>query len=100
MPANVTKLEYRVWRQVDEVHPGDDILQVKGQLSMADYHFRVNAGDAGIDPLSISTHIEWTGELECRFTIEAPASEEVLSAAWKKAVELMGLRTEQVPTAA
>jgi hypothetical protein len=68
------------------VHPGDDILQVKGQLAMADYHFRVNAGDVGIDPLKISTHIEWTGELECRIVIEAPAPAEALSTAWEKSV--------------
>ena len=93
---SLTKLEYHVWRQVEEVHRGDDVLQVKGQLSMADYHSRVNAGDAGIDPLNISTHIEWTGELECRFTIEADAPAEALSAAWEKSVAHIGLRTELV----
>ena len=94
-----TKLEYRVWQQADESYR-DEILELKGRLSMADYRFRVNAEQGGIDPLSITTHIEWTGELECRFTMEAPAPEEALSMAWEKSVSLIGLRTELVTKAA
>jgi len=32
----LTELEYRVWQQADESHR-DEILELKGRLSMADY---------------------------------------------------------------
>ena len=92
MPANLTKLEYRVWRQ-PELHPDDEIVQMKGQMSVADFQFRLNAEGSGIHPSSIATQIHWTGETECSFTIEAPAPEEALESAWKTAAELIDLRT-------
>lgn len=99
MPANLTKLQYLVW-QPAELNPGETMQQMKGKLSMAEYRFRINAERLGIDSGSISTQIEWTGELECRFTIGAPVAPEVpLSSAWQKAAELIGLRTEQVTAA-
>jgi hypothetical protein len=91
-PLNLTKLEYRVWR-LPELHPEEEIVQMKGQMSVADFHFRLNAQGSGIHPLSIATKIQWTGEAECSFTIEAPAPEEALSSAWKTAAELIDLRT-------
>jgi hypothetical protein len=36
----ITKLWYRISRPIDEPRRQDAILQMKGQLSMADYHFR------------------------------------------------------------
>lgn len=93
IPIDVTKLEYRVWRQ-PELDPDDEITPMKGQMSVADFHFRLNAEESGIQPLSIATQIHWTGEAECRFMIEAPAPEEGLSMAWEKSVVLIGLQTE------
>ena len=92
IPIHVTKLEYRVWRQPD-VHPDDEIVQMKSHMSVADFHFRLNAQESGIHPLSIATRIQWTGETECSFTIEAPAPEDQLSSAWKTAAEMIDLQT-------
>ena len=89
----VTKREYRVWRnEVDS----DEILDLKHHLTLADYRMRANAEGLGIDPLTISTETNWTGEAECRFTIKAPAPEEALAAAWRLAAAHIGLRTERV----
>jgi hypothetical protein len=95
-----TKLEYRVWRQADPMQPGGEILQMKSHMTMADYHFRVNAERAGIDPRGITTEVRWTGETECRFAIAADAPSEALSRAWEKSVALLGLRTELTAGAA
>jgi len=92
MPIHVTKLEYRVWRQPD-AHPDDEIVQMKSHMSVADFHFRLNAQESGIHPSSIATRIQWTGEAECSFTIEAPATEDQLSGAWKTAAEMIDLQT-------
>jgi hypothetical protein len=93
---SITKLEFHVWRPPDESRH-DEILQLKNQMTMADYHFRRNAqDDFGIDPLTITTQIRWIGEAECQITCISDASEEVLSLAWKSAVALIGLQTERV----
>lgn len=97
MPADLTVFEYRVWRLQDELQNDTETLQMKSQVAMADYHFRVNAKDFGVDPSTITTQIHWTGDAECRFMIEAPAAEEVISLAWETAAVLIGLRTERVP---
>lgn len=75
---------------------GDPILQMRGMVSMADYHFRVNVERMGVDPLTVSTRIEW-GEGTCRLAIEAPASAEALSLALHQAVRLIGLRADRTP---
>jgi hypothetical protein len=90
----ITKLWYRISRPIDEPRRQDAILQMKGQLSMADYHFRVNAERLGVDPLTVATRIEW-GEGKCYFVVEAHAAEETLALALDEAVRLIGLRSEQ-----
>jgi hypothetical protein len=67
---------------------------MKGMVTMADYHFRVNMERLGVDPLTITTRMHW-GDGECRIEIDAPASEETLSAALGDAVQLVGLRAER-----
>jgi hypothetical protein len=81
---------------MDPLRHGDPILQTKGMVAMTDYHFRVNAERLGISPLTITTREHW-GDGECRFEIEAPASEEVLSLALHQAVRLIGLRADRTP---
>jgi hypothetical protein len=91
-----TVLQYHIVRPADEPRRQDAILQMKGQLSMADYHFRANLERLGVDPLTVATRIAW-GEGTCSLVIEAPASVEVLSAALNPAVQLVGLRAERSP---
>ena len=99
MAAHLTKLEFRVWRPMDELHGSPAIIEMRRQLRMADYHFRESAQDGfDIDPLHISTRINWTGEAECLFIIEAPATEGAISLAWRSAVATIGLRTERITT--
>ncbi len=68
---------------MDELRRSDAILQMKGMVTMADYHFRVNVEQLGVDLKNVTTRIHWDrgAGVECRFEIEAPASEETLSMA-------------------
>jgi hypothetical protein len=91
----ITKLWYRISRPIDEPRRQDAILQMKGQLSIADYHFRVNVGRLGVDPLIVTTRIDW-GEGTCLFAIEAPAAEGTLAFALDEAVRLIGLRASRI----
>lgn len=93
---SLTTLEYRVWRIVGELERPTAILDMKNYLTMADYHFRAYAENIGINPLTITTQIRWTGETECRVTFISDAPEELLASAWEPAVKLVGLRTERV----
>jgi hypothetical protein len=94
----ITTLEYRVWRPVEASRHRDPIVQMKGMVTMADYHFRVNVERVGVELSRLTTRIEWSEGKpgECRFVIEAPASEDSLSLAFGKAVQLVGLRAERV----
>jgi len=70
----------------------DPIVQMKGMVMMANYHFRRNIERIGIDLQSVTTRIHWDkgAEVECRLEIEAPATEEALSRALDDAVQLVG----------
>jgi hypothetical protein len=95
--APITRLLYRVWRPVGDLPRGDAVLQLKGTVMMANYHFRRNVERIGIDLTSVTTRVHWDrgAEGECRLEIEAPASEETLSMALGDAVQLVGLRAER-----
>jgi hypothetical protein len=81
---------------VYELRLGDAVEQMKGRITMAACDFRVNAERLGVDLENVTTWIHWEGgEFECRFVIEAPASEVTLSLALGKAAHLTGLRAEQ-----
>ena len=80
---------------MDVPRHGDAILHMKSYVTMADYHFRVNMERLGVEPKTVATRMQW-GEGECRFEIEAPATEETLSIAWDEAVRLVGLQCECV----
>jgi hypothetical protein len=92
----ITRLLYRVWRPADASRR-DPIVQMKGMVMMANYHFRRNVELIGIDLKSVTTRVHWDrrAEVECRLEIEAPASEETLSKALGDAVQLVGLRAER-----
>jgi hypothetical protein len=92
----ITRLLYRVWRPADASRR-DPIVQMKGMVMMASYHFRRNVERNGIDLKSVTTRVDWDrgAEGECHIEIEAPASEETLSKALDDAVQLVGLRAER-----
>ena len=83
------------FKQWDGPRHGDAIWHMKSYVTMADYHFRVNAERLGVDVKHVTIRTLW-GDGEWRFVIEAPASEETLSLAWDKAVRLVGLQCERV----
>ena len=95
-PAHLTKLEYRVWRPLEDLQGPMAIRDMKSLLIRAEYHFRVNAEAIGIDPLTITTQIQWTGEAECRITFISATAEDVLARAWELAAKLIGLETERL----
>jgi hypothetical protein len=97
IPPQITRLLYRVWRPVDASRLRDPVVQMKGMVMMANYHFRRNVERIGIDLKSVTTRVHWDrhAEVECRIEIEAPASEETLSMALGEAVQLVGLRAER-----
>jgi hypothetical protein len=89
-----TKMEYEIVLVMKKESYGDPRLQMKDHVNMADYHFRRNVDQFGVDPLTVITRIDW-GDGTCRFVIEAPATEEVLSTAFDSAIGLIGLRAER-----
>lgn len=88
---SITKLEYRVWC---EAYDRGAVRPMKNEMTIADYRFRLNANNLDMDPTKITTQIQWTGDTECLFTIEAEAPAEALSSAWETAAARRGLRTE------
>ena len=93
------KLAYRIFPSPTKAHGGDPILQINSNVTMADYRFRVNAEQLGIDPMTIATRMQW-GDDECRFEIEADAPAATLSAAFADAVRSTGLYAERCIDAA
>jgi hypothetical protein len=91
-----TKLEYWLAPPVTEASFGDPTLQMPGMVRMAAYHLRRNVERLGMDPPAVKTRNDW-GKGTCRFVIDAPISEEFLSAAPDPAVQLVGLRAERIP---
>jgi hypothetical protein len=91
--SDLVKLEYRVWLPASTGRP-DPVLQLKSAMVLVDYRLRVNLRALGIDATAISTKIHWTTDLEFHFTIEAREPAELLSHAWKRAVEAIGLETK------
>ena len=71
---------------------------MKGQVTMLNYHFRVSAERLGVVLDTLVTRTEWPEgkPWDCRFVIEAPATEETLSMALDDAVRLTGLRAERI----
>ena len=71
---------------------------MKGQVTMLNYHFRVSAERLGVVLDTLITRTEWPEGKpgDCRFVIEAPATEESLSLAFGKAVQLVGLQAERM----
>ena len=92
----ITKLAYRVWVPVGRI-PRIGALQMKGQVTMLNYHFRVSAERLGVVLDTLITRTEWPEGKpgDCRFVIEAPAAEETLSMVLDDAVRLTGLRAER-----
>ena len=90
----MTILAYDLSPVSDHPRGYDPVAYLKGAVNMADYHFRVNAERLSVDPLTVTTKIEW-GPGTCRFAVEAPVPAEVLTAAVLPAMQLVGLRAEQ-----
>ena len=90
----MTKLTYRIFPPSTKTDVSDPILQINSNVTMADYRFRVNAEQLGIDPMTIATRMQW-GDDECRFEIEADAPAATLSAAFADAVRSTGLYAER-----
>jgi hypothetical protein len=91
--SDLIKLEYRVWYPASTGRT-DPVVEMRSAMVIVDHRLRVNVRALGIDATMISTKIRWTADLECHFTIEAREPAQLLSHAWKRAVEAIGLRTE------
>jgi hypothetical protein len=68
---------------MDGLPRSDAILRMKGMVTMADDHFRVNVERLGVDLKNVTARIHWDrgAGVECRFEFEAHASEETPSMA-------------------